>query len=138
MTYKIIETQYDKCDAHTRKVLMGLTLRGDSGMRLSIRNDKKTKIFILRNKEEILGWALHSFNSFYGWNWKGIGTMMFYIRKSYRKQGLGTTLLKHTINQCKKFRVSAYNEQVMNFFLKQQKSLAEATALEITKDYYVG
>lgn len=72
--------------------------------------DKGSRVVLIEDGEQLLAWAL-IYRSFYQSN-----DVHFYVRRAFRRRGLGRMLMREVRRYTRKPRVQAWNEVAEAFF----------------------
>jgi len=87
----------------------GLSLRPRSGFRDELKKGRKpTRVILSIQDTKVLGWACR-------WKDAYCPTYHFYVRKSHRRQGIGTSLIKETTKEGE-VRVVPWSGEARAFF----------------------
>jgi GNAT superfamily N-acetyltransferase len=108
-----------------RKKLRSLSLRGIGDMSKIIAR-KKCDSFVMFDGQMIVGWAIYSMEPWYSTD---SGDFMIYVRKVYRKQGVGRMLLQAAVKKYGVLRIHPWDRNSGKFFSKmlgEEKSLIVA------------
>jgi len=81
---KIRKRLWKEWDTHTQRVLRGLTFREESGMKDTLHSESVT--YVMFDGSLIVGWGKYDERDRDG---------MFYVRRSHRRQGVGSSLYKY-------------------------------------------
>lgn len=122
MRLRIVRKKYCDWDRKTKQILMGLTVSGTSGMRESIIKNKELETFIALNDDIIVGWGLFVPKKENSWT-HADACAMVYVRRSYRKKGIGRKLLNRIARYNKKFATHGWSDEADIFFNKVRKEI---------------
>jgi len=126
MAYKCKIYPIYKIDKKIDPILFRCSLRNCGymwGHFLEYRDDKCAKIVICRKNKRIVGWGLR-FKFKNGRNTKY--SIMFYVRKTHRRKGLGTRIYKKLTYRLPKSKIEVYpdssNKKFFNKVLTKKQS----------------
>ena len=126
MAYKCKIYHINKIDKKIDPILFRCSLRNRGymwGHFLEYRDDKCAKVVICRNNTRIVGWGLR-FKFKTGRKTKY--SVMFYVRKTHRRKGLGTRIYKKLTYRLPKSKIEVYpdssNKKFFNKVLTKKQS----------------
>jgi len=83
---------------------------------LQYRHDKSAKVVICKNNTRIVGWGLrYKFKT----NRKIKYSVMFYVRKTHRRKGIGTRIYKKLTFKLPKSKIEVYPDSSNKQFFKK-------------------
>ena len=112
---KIINRLYNKWPPETRKRLRSISLRSEGDMCKAIRH-RPCDSFVVFHNGAILGWAIYVLEPWY--HDKMPGDFMIYVKKLWRRKGIGRALIKAGLAKYKNIRIHPWNENSGRFFSK--------------------
>lgn len=106
---------YEKWSYVVRRKLRSLSLRGEGDMCKAIAK-KSCDTFVAFDEHMIIGWAIYIEEPWY--HSEQSGDFMLYIRKSYRKHGIGRMLIQAGLRKYALLRIHPWNIDSGMFFRK--------------------
>jgi GNAT superfamily N-acetyltransferase len=122
----IINKRYFDWSPAMRRQLRSLSLRGEGDM-CKVLAKKTCDTFVVFDNNIIVGWAIYSEDPWYK---AEPGDFMLYVRKSYRKKGVGRMLIRAASQKYGKLLIHPWNTNSGRFFAKM---LGESDDLEVVR-----
>lgn len=110
-------TTYENLSPSLRKQIIGLTNRhgkGSSGMLSHLRYNKNVPVILAMEGQRVLGWAMIPWIA----SKKDSAGIYIFVRRSCRRQGVGTAIIKEGIRVYSKCRVYPWDGRSREFFTK--------------------
>jgi GNAT superfamily N-acetyltransferase len=113
---KIINKLYTEWSSATRKGLRNLTLRTSSDMRMALASKKCDSFVAFDDNNMIVGWAIYVMEPWY--DLEIPGDFSVYVRKLYRKRGIGRALIQRGVEKYGTLRIHPWDDNSGSFFSK--------------------
>jgi GNAT superfamily N-acetyltransferase len=119
----IIKKHFYELTPKERSDLRKLTVVGVNGMREFLKDQRQKPhiymgfVFLLYSNSKLIGWSAIIEPS-----WSGERQVWVYVKRKYRRGGIGTTLFKLAKRKSKRFYVKPWNETGYRFFHANKKS----------------
>lgn len=118
----IVKKHFYELTPQERRDLRKLTVEGVNGMREFLKDQRQKPhvymgyVFLLYSNKKLIAWSAIIEPS-----WSGKRQVWVYVKRKYRRGGIGTTLFKLAKRKTKRFHVKPWNETGYRFFRANKK-----------------
>lgn len=130
---RIVNKPYMDWSSSFRKRLRSLTLRVYSDMLKAVAKKQCDSFVVFDDNDLIVGWAIYVMEPWYA---AVPGDFSVYVRKAYRKKGIGKMLIKTAIEKYGSLRIHPWNDNSGKFFAKMIDEEKDALVV-VRGDYYL-
>ena len=119
----IVKKHFYELTPKERSALRKLTVAGVNGMREFLKDQRQKPhiymgfVFLLYSNSKLIGWSAIIEPS-----WSGERQVWVYVKRKFRRSGIGTTLFKLAKRKSKRFYVKPWNETGYRFFHANKKT----------------